>query len=951
MTISQGPSRESSITVAVRVRPFTATESSRLIVKQDDQQLLGDGAFSGRPNNNNNNNNSNNNSNNNNGNNNNSGSSDSFRAGDNRFGLKGIRKIVNVVDERMLIFDPADENPLQKMQQTLFPKSNSRMREHKFTFDRLFDEDAAQIDVYNNTTRPLLDSVLDGYNATVFAYGATGCGKTHTITGTPDDPGIIYTTTQELFERIEALKDTKTIEVSLSYLEIYNETIRDLLNPEIEHRLLTIREDGNNRISVRNLSNHKLTTVEEIMDLILLGNSNRTINFTEANATSSRSHAVLQINIDQRNRTRGINEEHFFATLSIIDLAGSERASSTKNQGKRLHEGANINRSLLALGNCINALCDPKRRNHIPYRDSKLTRLLKFSLGGNCKTVMIVCVSPSSQHYEETLNTLKYANRAKEIKTKVIRNTHNLDRHVGSYLKMITEQKQEIEELRTREAKVIKQQLDSFKLKKEKCGLNLLESVDILKNLIQTKQPQLLQKSKLLTKKRMLSFQKSEIMLLLKSFESNYGSKFVNVPRDLLDVREAIKKIIDNISKEIEMTDIFLSKDTDFEKNLNKTIKLHQAKLKELEGWSDYDTLIFDLLVGQMKNNVDRQVLDKANKVWDSIVGEKNENTSQTFNCLSNTFFKVHKKLTFINTTGDIDVIRDENLSLINGMLNDCYKVLDANMGSEYVNNLLAQVDIGKKSTGKRLSSPTKLSPHKSSRNGNVTIRTKSPKRKNVHKIKKVVRWDLPASSTVVYNHTDSSEDSEGGDDSSQEEDETMDDVIEPTMSVPEQAKFTFNSETKPFLRSPTRFVKKVVDDTIEDYSMIDDSKAFTNFGQQKPSLTEISLKPPENLLGSISESDVSKSSLDIPMNDKENLGYFGQGYSQNNQISPGLLRSYKKDDNPGIGPPIRLNRSTGSPTKLSPNNDTFAITSPPKVSNIDKFNFETSFSGDIDMD
>lgn len=120
-----------------------------------------------------------------------------------------------------------------------------------------------------------------------------------------------------------------------------------------------------------------------------------------------------------------------------------------------MNEGANINKSLLALGNCINALCDPRRRNHVPYRDSKLTRLLKFSLGGNCKTVMIVCVSPSSQHYDETLNTLKYADRAKEIKTKLIRNQHNLDRHVGSYLKMITEQKQEIEELRARESKVV----------------------------------------------------------------------------------------------------------------------------------------------------------------------------------------------------------------------------------------------------------------------------------------------------------------------------------------------------------------------------------------------------------------------------------------------------------------------------------------------------------------
>ena len=149
-----------------------------------------------------------------------------------------------------------------------------------------------------------------------------------------------------------------------------------------------------------------------------------------------------------------------------------------ENRGARLNEGANINKSLLALGNCINALCDPRRRNHVPYRDSKLTRLLKFSLGGNCKTVMIVCVSPSSQHYDETLNTLKYADRAKEIKTKLIRNQHNLDRHVGSYLKMITEQKQEIEELRARESKMVESTINKRKDLESKVFKILFESLE-----------------------------------------------------------------------------------------------------------------------------------------------------------------------------------------------------------------------------------------------------------------------------------------------------------------------------------------------------------------------------------------------------------------------------------------------------------------------------------------
>lgn len=183
------------------------------------------------------------------------------------------------------------------------------------------------------------------------------------------------------------------------------------------------------------------------MDIIVRGNEYRTMSPTEANATSSRSHAVLQINVSSKDRNASVNEPHTMATLSIIDLAGSERASVTKNRGERLIEGANINKSLLALGSCINALCDPRKRNHIPYRNSKLTRLLKFSLGGNCRTVMIVCVSPSSAHFDETQNTLRYANRAKNIQTKVTKNVFNVNRHVKDYLKKIDEQRVLIDEL------------------------------------------------------------------------------------------------------------------------------------------------------------------------------------------------------------------------------------------------------------------------------------------------------------------------------------------------------------------------------------------------------------------------------------------------------------------------------------------------------------------------
>ena len=320
-----------------------------------------------------------------------------------------------------------------------------------FAFDRVFDENASQADVYEGTTKNLLDSVLDGYNATVFAYGATGCGKTHTITGTSQQPGIIFLTMQELFEKINERSSEKHTEISLSYLEIYNETIRDLLVPGGSKQGLMLREDANQGVSVAGLTSLHPKDVQQVMDMIVQGNEYRTVSPTEANAVSSRSHAVLQINIAQKDRNADISEPHTMATLSIIDLAGSERASATKNRGARLMEGANINKSLLALGSCINALCDPHKKNHVPYRNSKLTRLLKFSLGGNCKTVMIVCVSPSSSHFDETQNTLRYANRAKNIQTKVTRNVFNVNRHVKDFLVKIDEQMALINELKAQQ--------------------------------------------------------------------------------------------------------------------------------------------------------------------------------------------------------------------------------------------------------------------------------------------------------------------------------------------------------------------------------------------------------------------------------------------------------------------------------------------------------------------
>lgn len=361
---------------------------------------------------------------------------------------ENCRNVVQVVDNHMLIFDPKEEDlscfgSQRVRNRNINKKANKDL---KFVFDLVFDENATQVDIFENTTKGVLDGVMNGFNCTVFAYGATGAGKTHTMLGSQNDPGVMYRTMKELFKRMDDAKEEKEFAVAFSYLEVYNEQIRDLL---ANAGPLAVREDSSKGVVVQGLTLHKPKSAEQILEALDSGNRNRTQHPTDMNATSSRSHAVFQIYLRQQDKTASLNHNVCVAKMSLIDLAGSERASATNAKGARLREGANINRSLLALGNVINALADPKsKKAHIPYRDSKLTRILKDSLGGNCRTVMIANVSPSSKSYDDTHNTLKYANRAKEIKSSLKSNVVSLDSHIGQYAVVCEKQRQEIMQLK-----------------------------------------------------------------------------------------------------------------------------------------------------------------------------------------------------------------------------------------------------------------------------------------------------------------------------------------------------------------------------------------------------------------------------------------------------------------------------------------------------------------------
>uniref|UniRef100_UPI00358EB687 kinesin-like protein KIF19 n=1 Tax=Myxine glutinosa TaxID=7769 RepID=UPI00358EB687 len=350
--------------------------------------------------------------------------------------------IIHRIDQKMVVLMDPVNNPNNILRA-------NRSREKTYMFDVAFDSNATQEDVYISTTKELIDGVIAGYNATVFAYGATGAGKTYTMLGTDSEPGIYVRTLNDLFKGIEATSDRKIYQVSMSYLEIYNEMIRDLLNPTIG--FLDLREDAKGAIQIAGITEFSTSNADEIMLLLIKGNRERTQEPTGANSASSRSHAVLQVTVRQRSRVHAIHDELHFGRLFLIDLAGSERAAQTQNRGKRMMEGAHINRSLLALGNCINALSDRGgRANYINYRDSKLTRLLKDSLGGNSRTVMIAHVSPASTSFEESRNTLTYADRAKHVKNRVKKNQMNVTHHIAQYTDIIADLCREIQRLRAR---------------------------------------------------------------------------------------------------------------------------------------------------------------------------------------------------------------------------------------------------------------------------------------------------------------------------------------------------------------------------------------------------------------------------------------------------------------------------------------------------------------------
>ncbi|XP_046821522.1 kinesin-like protein KIF3A [Vespa velutina] len=316
-----------------------------------------------------------------------------------------------------------------------------------FSFDAVFDTDSTQVDIYNETARPIVDKVLQGYNGTILAYGQTGTGKTYTMSGAKTPPqlrGVIPNTFAHIFGHIAKADENQKFLVRATYLEIYNEEVRDLLGKDQTSRL-EVKERPDIGVFVKDLSGYVVNNADDLDRIMSLGNKNRVVGATAMNVSSSRSHAIFTITVESSQLGEDGEQHVKMGKLHLVDLAGSERQSKTKASGVRLREATKINLSLSTLGNVISALVDGQS-SHVPYRNSKLTRLLQDSLGGNSKTLMCANVSPADINYDETISTLRYANRAKNIKNRARINEDPKDALLRQFQVEIEQLRKQLEE-------------------------------------------------------------------------------------------------------------------------------------------------------------------------------------------------------------------------------------------------------------------------------------------------------------------------------------------------------------------------------------------------------------------------------------------------------------------------------------------------------------------------
>ena len=484
---------------------------------------------------------------------------------------------------------------------------------HRFTFDEVFDKDTSQEEIFNISAKPAVSSVLEGYNSTIFAYGQTGTGKTFTMEGftynnMDNTRGIIPRTIENIFSYIESNsnKNTKFI-IRAAYLQIYNEMISDLLKPESTNKNLSIREDKHKGLYVDNLSEWAVRGPSDIYTLLERGATCREVSNTFMNDVSSRSHAVFMITVEQLISDKSGKQITKIGKLNLVDLAGSERTRITGTTGKQLQESIKINKSLSALGNVINALTDTKERRHIPYRDSKLTRLLEDSLGGNCKTTMIATISPAHCSFNESLSTLNFARRAKNIKNRPVIN-EDIDHNglIHQYENELKKIRKELEE----KNKIIElnEEILKIKNKEEK------EKIDAIKAYEQTSRQLLIEreeKQKLENKINLMNLQMikgGEKIEETPQFKNAIQEMEKDFKKRILEIKKE-KEQIEDSKNQVEAYNKLLYQQRDIMNSLSSTLNEKEEIINDLvKNKLQLETTILEL------NNIiklkDKYILD-----------------------------------------------------------------------------------------------------------------------------------------------------------------------------------------------------------------------------------------------------------------------------------------------------------------------------------------------------
>ncbi|KAL9656887.1 hypothetical protein ABK040_004421, partial [Willaertia magna] len=551
-------------------------------------------------------------------------------------------------------------------QQIKVRSDNLNSDELNFGYDHVFSQETSQEQFYQIACRPVVEEVLKGYNGSLFAYGQTGSGKTYTMTGVLEKAelqGVIPRVAKDIFEKIRNSEAGTEYKISCQFLEIYNEKIQDLFDRQKQN--LKIHESPQKGIFVEGLTEEYVGCEDDIVELAKFGSNNKQVSATHMNSESSRSHTIFIINISATSA----NGETTTGKLNLIDLAGSEKVEKTEAEGIQLTEAKQINKSLTSLGICMNALVE--RKKHIPFRDSKLTRVLQESLGGNSKTTMICAVSPSPFNYEETISTLRFGQRAKSIQCAVKINAVKS----SAELQQIIEKLEKQINLLVSKNKQLQEQLDL-----------LGQGRSIEQTTVEDDEKEEKEEESEFTPQRF-----AELQLKLDELQSNYNEETFNLKQEIKDYEkenEDLKKSIKILKEELE------KKDDEFEA-VKETEESFKKKLELLEREFTFNK---EELMIEIKNY--KQLLEEEENKRKDLIKEL-ENTKEEAKHNATQLIEIAQSITDTEarakTISAIESLSDSNKlhRQLNSQLKERIYDLELQIEEEKIKSGELEADIG----------------------------------------------------------------------------------------------------------------------------------------------------------------------------------------------------------------------------------------------------------------